>query len=103
MMTAQPKHLALVAVVTLQILAAGADRARAVSSCPALPNAESTFAGALSRLIDKATGQSETLSSVGDPVRLLNSSQQQKMLDWLRVELVERRAAIVEVRGKIGG
>jgi hypothetical protein len=87
-------------VFLLHIVAAGSP-AVAAESCPALPNAESTFGGALTSLINKATGGgSGGLSQSGDPVKLLNDSQQQKVLGWLRTELDGRQAALAADREK---
>ncbi len=99
-MMSQLKHLTLATLVMAGALAAGANQAQAASSCPALPNAESTFAGALNKLIDKATGKGNALQTAGDPVRQLNATQRQKVLSWLRGELAGRRAALSGSREK---
>ena len=83
------------------LLAPAAHRpAGAAESCPALPDAQSTFGAALTSLIEKATGGGSSLAKAGDPVKLLNASQQQQVLGWLRTELSGRRAAIEADRQK---
>ncbi|MHA1524250.1 MAG: hypothetical protein ACTSY1_07555, partial [Alphaproteobacteria bacterium] len=69
---------------------AGATRTNAAEVCPALPDAQSTFGGSLTNLINKITGGGTSAASAGDPVKLLNASQNQKVLEWIRNELVGR-------------
>lgn len=95
-MTTQPKLRFMVAALAGSFFAACTGQTQAAGSCPALPNAELTFSGALSSLIARATGASATPSGVSDPVRLLDTTQQQKLLEWMREELTSRKDAIDE-------
>ena len=82
------------AVVVLAFSISSAARTDAAAQvCPALPDAQSTFGAALTNLIGKLTGGGTSAATAGDPVKLLNASQNQKVLEWVRNELVGRENA----------
>ena len=92
------RRIFLTGLLAIGIVSWPADHSLAANSCPAVP--QSTFIGALTRLLGGSSGASNSLSSAGDPVKLLNASQQQQVLEWMRTELENRNAAYQKSRDK---
>lgn len=91
-------RLFLTILLAIGIVSWPTDQSPAASSCPALP--QSTFIGALTSMLGGDSGTSNRLRDAGDPVKLLNDTQHQKVLQWMRKELVERDKAFAKTRDK---
>ncbi len=88
----------LVSLLAIGIVCWPVNSSQAANSCPALPRA--TFAETLMNLLGRSSSPGDNLRNAGDPIKMLNSSQHDQVLEWMRQELTTAHAAVVKTLEK---